>query len=299
MSYTTIAAPITLSGPSLQSHKTSTVTIAPAEKGTGITLARTDILSSPVRVSTKIMVSTRDVRTTSLLISPPTDRPLMVHTVEHFLSALYGMGITDVHMTVDGEYMPILDGSCQPIVAAMQEVGIATDGLKPKVLTVDEPIIIQDESDPLVSIEIRPRTAIGCRFRYDFFTQRPVAGADGTFRTLDQSCIWEGDAFTYARELSPARTFSFKIEVDAFTKAGQFTHFTPKDLLVIDDVTGHPIQNMYRYKNELARHKLLDLVGDLALVGCRLQVDISARRSGHALNHLAAKALAAKAATSS
>ncbi len=296
MSYTTLAAPITLSGPSLQSAKTATVTISPAEKGVGITLARTDVSSNPVKVSTRIMAPTKDVRTTSLVISQSGDRPLIVHTVEHFLSALYGMGITDAHITVDGENMPILDGSCQPIVAAMQEVGIASDGLKPRVLTVDEPIIIQDESDPAVSIEIRPRTAVGCRFRYDFFTQRPVADVDGTFRTLDQSCIWEGDAFTYARELSPARTFSFKIEVDAFTKAGQFTHFTPQDLLVIDDIKGHPIQNMYRYKNELARHKLLDLVGDLALVGCRLQVDIAARRSGHGLNHLAAKALAAVAA---
>ncbi len=296
MSYTTLAAPVTLSGPSLQSPNITTVKISPADKGVGLTIARTDISAQAVRISPKILVPSKDVRTTSLLISQSGDRPIVVHTVEHVLSALYGMGITDAHVAVDGEFIPILDGSCQPIVLAMQEVGIATDGVKPKVLTVEEPIIIQDETDPAVSIEIRPRTAVGCRFRYDFFTQRPVAAADGTFRTLDQSCIWEGDAFTYARELSPARTFCFKVEADAFAKAGQFTHFTPKDMLVIDDLTGHPVQNMYRYKNELARHKILDLIGDLALVGRRLQLDISSRRAGHLLNHLAAKALAAVAA---
>jgi UDP-3-O-acyl-N-acetylglucosamine deacetylase len=203
------------------------------------------------------------------------------------------MGITDAAISVDGENIPILDGSAGPIVAAMQEATIVSDGAKPQVLTIEEPILVQDEKDQSVQIEIRPRTAAGCRFRYDFFTQRPVPQADGTFRTIEQSCIWEGDVFTFSREIAAARTFSFKVEAEAFAKAGLFTHFTPKDLLVVDDISGQAVQNSYRYKNELARHKLLDLIGDLALVGRRLQVDISASKTGHALNHRAAQALAA------
>ena len=297
MSYITLATPISLSGPSLLSSKITTVTISPADKGAGLTIARTDTASTPTRISVKLLVPSKEVRSTTLRVSPVGNTLTVVNTVEHVLSAIYGMGITDAHIAVDGENMPILDGSCQPLVVAMQEAGIVSDGVKPQVFTIVEPIIIQDKNDPAVSIEIRPRSAVGCRFRYDFFSERPVPTPDGTFKVLDQSCIWEGDAFTYFREISPARTFCFKIETDAFTKAGLFTHFTPKDLLVIDDVTAHPIQNMYRYKNELARHKIIDLVGDLALVGRRLQVDISSRRAGHALNHLAARALAELAGT--
>ena len=293
MSFVTLAAPVSLSGPSLNSAKSTTVTLSPAERGTGYTIARTDMATAPKRVSVALLAPSKDVRTTSLLLGNAGQSPIVVHTVEHVLSALFGMGLTDVNITVDGENMPIFDGSCQPIVLAMQETGIVSDGVKPGVFTIEEPILIQDEKDPSIQIEIRPRSAVGGRFRYDYFTERPVPMPDGTFRTLDQSCIWEGDAFTYAREISPARTFSFKVEADAFAKAGMFTHFTPKDLLVIDDITGHPVQNMYRYKNELARHKLIDLVGDLALVGRRIQVDISSRKAGHALNHLAAQALAA------
>jgi UDP-3-O-acyl-N-acetylglucosamine deacetylase len=132
-----------------------------------------------------------------------------------------------------------------------------------------------------------PRTGAGCLFRYelDYGPAAPIAA---------QSASWDSGtpdaAEVYEREVAPARTFCTEAEARAFRAAGLFGDRSPRDMLVIGEEG--PIDNAYRFENEPARHKLLDLIGDLALVGRPLHGEVVAMRSGHALNHELAAALA-------
>jgi UDP-3-O-acyl-N-acetylglucosamine deacetylase len=137
------------------------------------------------------------------------------------------------------------------------------------------------------SIVARPRAGGGCLYRYelDYGAGAPIVA---------QAAEWdsgEGDsAETYAREVAPARTFCLESEARAMQAAGLFKGLSPRDLLVIGE--RGPIENQYRFENEPARHKLLDLIGDLALAGRPLVGEVVATRAGHALNHEMAVALA-------
>ena len=104
-----------------------------------------------------------------------------------------------------------------------------------------------------------------------------------------QSASWDGLAESYYTEIAPARTFSLLSEVEALRALGLFEGFSPKELLVLGP--SGPIENEWRFENEPARHKLLDLIGDLALAGGPIRGRITAMRSGHALNHELARVL--------
>jgi UDP-3-O-acyl N-acetylglucosamine deacetylase len=201
-------------------------------------------------------------------------------TVEHILSALAGLGVTDADIELSGAEAPILDGSSLDFVMAIRAAQVAGAAGEVEPITLAEPVTVQREE---ASITASPRQGPGWSVRYelDYGPGAPIPV---------QSAAWDGAPASYARDIAPARTFCTDQEAVAMRAAGLFEHLTPKEMLVIGP--GGPIDNALRFANEPARHKLLDVIGDLALLGRPIQADITARRSGHALNHELARLLA-------
>lgn len=281
----TLRSAVSLEGCSLLSAAPSRVEIAPATFGRGILFARAEHPEvPPAGASHRRLVPAPDMRTTSLALA----EGVCVHTVEHLLSALAALGITDSLLTLRGEALPIFDGSALPFFEAAARAGIEESAQPVAEFTLDRPVRVDDPRRPGAFIEARPRAEPGCSMTYAFRAVGEKAGGAG----LEQTAAWDGTTGGYAA-IAPARTFSFASEVRSFKERGLFTHLSPRDLLVVDDATGLPVENVYRFPDELARHKLLDLIGDLALLGRPLRAEVVASRSGHELNHALVRALAA------
>lgn len=202
-------------------------------------------------------------------------------TIEHIVSALIGLGVTDVRVIVEGPEVPIGDGSAEMFVDAIARVGglhQLSEAVEPIRLKV--PIEVRGAGGEF--IRATPRESAGCSLEYTLdYAGRP-SPAIGVPR---QTARWDGRAATYQVDVAPARTFCLASEAWAMRERGLFAHVTPREMLVLDDQTGGPIDNTLRFENEPARHKLLDLIGDVGLLGRPLQADVVAERSGHALTH--------------
>ena len=280
----TLNSAITVSGKALFTGESTAVTIAPGQDGLRMTHRGSTFPMTIDRLSATPVhpaFVTMPPRHTSIADRPDTPA---AHTVEHLLGALAGLGITDAEITLVGPEVPIGDGSATLFVDPITEVGLAVLEGRPEFI------------EPRESVEVRSGDAFvraeplgegdGIRYTYEmaFDPPNPLGSAVAT---------WSGDAETFLPDIAPARTFSFRSEVELMAGAGLFTGFTPRDLLVLDDQTGGPIDNALRFDDEPARHKLLDLIGDLALVGGVIRAKITAHKSGHALNHEMARALVA------
>lgn len=203
-----------------------------------------------------------------------------VITTEHVLAALVGMGVTDAELVLEGgEEIPVDDGSAAAFVRAIESIGLKELG-DAEPLVISEVVTVEDGKGGMIVAE--PSAVPEYSYLLEYGESAPLD---------KQTASWSGDAGAFASEVAPARTFSFAAEVDQMRALGLFTSFTPADLLVLD-ANGEPIENKMRFDDEPARHKLLDLIGDLALVGRPIVGRIAAYRSGHALNHEMARRLA-------
>ncbi|MCW5755877.1 MAG: UDP-3-O-acyl-N-acetylglucosamine deacetylase [Phycisphaeraceae bacterium] len=201
-------------------------------------------------------------------------------TVEHALSALSALGVTDCDIELTGPEVPILDGSALPFVRAIEHAGLQPLGTGIEPISINKPIAIEQGN---ARITATPRDTPGWSISYtlDYGPDAPIA---------PQSARWDGSPQAYINAIAPARTFCLEHEAIALQQAGLFQGLSPADMLVIGPQG--PIENAYRLDNEPAAHKLLDAIGDLALAARPIQADIACHRSGHALNHQMAKALA-------
>jgi len=276
----TLAAGASLTGTGLFTSQPSTIAFRPGSSG--LMLSRAD-LAAPLPIHHSA-ISAAPIhpgfadgppRSTNLAFGGAT-----IATVEHALSALTGLGITDCTIELEGPEVPILDGSAQPFVDAIVEAGINDLGSAIEPITIDAPITLEIEDR---SITAKPRTTPGWSITY-FLDYGENAYLE------PQTIIWDGSPDNYTQTIARARTFCMEHEALALRSAGLFQGLTPADMLVIGK--NGPIDNAYRLDNEPAAHKLLDAVGDLTLAGRPIQADIIATKSGHALNHQMAKALA-------
>ncbi|HEX8877678.1 MAG TPA: UDP-3-O-acyl-N-acetylglucosamine deacetylase [Phycisphaerales bacterium] len=239
------------------------------------------------------------------------DGGVSAFTIEHALSALAGLNVWDAAVTLRGASdaasveVPIGDGSALDFVRAIDE-GVRSraladaeadessrklrmDGEGAKIKAALNPLPHPSEmgqvrlarpirvEDPKTGAFIEARPSEVLQYRYEL-SYPPGAGIG------DQAAEWCGGVDEYRREIAPARTFCLEREAVAMRAAGLFAHLTPRDMVVIA-TDGRAIDNELRFDNEPARHKLLDLIGDLALLGGRLIADVRAVRSGHALTH--------------
>ncbi len=292
----TLRKSVSLSGVGLFTGVPATVTLEPAAPGSGIAfmLGGERVAATIANLASKPLIPAfAKFPARHTCIASGSGRTLA--TVEHVMSALAGLGITDATVSChDGQgqdrpEVPILDGSADAFVREIGRVGVEGSGGEVGVgraHRLSGPIRIERDD---ASIVITPRAPGGGRagptYRYNLAYPAPIGM---------QAACWEGDPASYATEVAPARTFSLEHEARMMQSMGLFGHLTTRDMLVIG--AAGPIDNELRFPDEPARHKLLDLIGDLALAGPSLwglQADIVATRSGHALAHEAARALVA------
>lgn len=264
----TVAAPSSVSGKGLMLGREATLTIAPAPPDHGIVFERTD-LDPPVVIPALVSSVVPNPRRTTLRAGDVT-----IETVEHCMSALRGLGIDNALLRLHGPELPCGDGSAMPFVDAILAAGIAEQDAPRRMFRLREAVTVQ-EGDACISA-IPADSPGGMRIMYDL-----DYGANAT-RIPHQAWSFDPARDDYAREIAPARTFSLKEEAEALWQAGLCRHLTPRDVLVIGEEG--PIQNEYRFPDEPVRHKLLDAVGDLALVGTIVECQVVANRSGHGLN---------------
>ncbi|MFO0832473.1 MAG: UDP-3-O-acyl-N-acetylglucosamine deacetylase [Phycisphaerales bacterium] len=201
-------------------------------------------------------------------------------TVEHALSALAGLGIWHADVFLEGVEAPILDGSAAGFASAWEGLGCAYE-VTPLVLT--RRVEVRDEKSGSWIVAEPLGSGEGAVYTYelDYGPASPVRA---------QRAAWDLSARSYTTDVAPARTFSLLHEVEAARRAGLFGHLTTREMLVVG-ADGQPIDNAWRFPDpaslstEPARHKLLDLIGDLALLGRPLHARVTARRSGHAMTH--------------
>ncbi len=293
----TLATPAVVEGIGLFTEHSAHCTICPASAGTGIRFCRTDLPGSPVIPATIASLADRPVHPAFASIPPrhtavanATHPDAIVYTTEHLLAALLGMGVTDALIEIDTNELPIGDGSALLFTDAITAAGLRdfanttpADTIAP--LTLDAPVTVTspDRRASITAEPLGPDDTPSYRYQLDYGPSAPIP---------PQHAEWCSDTSDFLARIAPARTFSLAAEAQQMQALGLFRSFTPRNLLVIDDA-GSPIDNTWRGESEPARHKLLDLIGDLALVGRPLHARVVATHAGHALNHAMAKALVA------
>ncbi|MBX7075580.1 MAG: UDP-3-O-acyl-N-acetylglucosamine deacetylase [Pirellulales bacterium] len=253
------------------------VEFRPAPVNTGIVFVRGD-LQPARRIPATIAHRIETPRRTTL-----TARGASVEMVEHIMAALSGLRIDNCEVWVDAPEMPGCDGSSLAFVQALDSVGVVEqDALRP-VLAVREPMRIGNED---AWIEARPAADRGChiRFRVDYGLSSPIG------RQIYRATLTPE---TFRAEIAGSRTFLLQPEAEWLRSQGLAKRTTYQNALVFDDEG--PLENELRFPEECARHKLLDVVGDLALTGCDIVGEFTAYRSGHRLNADMAKALLTEA----
>lgn len=264
----TLARPVTVRGKGLMLGADATVVIQPAPVNSGISFLRTD-LKPPLRIPATVEHVAPRPRRTTLKSGDVT-----IDTVEHCLSAIAGLGIDNATIEIDGPELPCGDGSAALFAEPIVEAGIVEQDAPRKYFKIREPIVIEE---PEGMIAAMPFDALGMRVVYDL-----DYGKQG-HRIRHQTFSYNTADGDYLAEIAPARTYSLREEAEALQAAGLCRHLTPRDILVIGD-DGVPIDNAYRFDDEPVRHKTLDVIGDLSLIGAPIQGRVLAVRSGHGLN---------------
>ena len=261
----TIGSAAQIHGFGYWSGKDVHVELRPAAPDTGIVFVRGDLSPAvriPVHVAHRVEVPRRTV------LSHGGGN---VEMVEHILAALAGLRIDNCEVWVNGAEMPGLDGSSQAIVEAIQKAGAVEQPAYRAQLIVEDTTRVGDENS---WVEAHPSKIDGFSMKVRIDYGRSPIGR--------QSVHFVVTPGSFIRELAPARTFLTKAEADWLRKQGLGQRASTSDLLVFGD--DGPIENTLRYEDECARHKALDLVGDLALSGCDLVGHFVAYCSGHRLN---------------
>ncbi len=273
----TIARPVSMTGRGLFSGKPVNLCFKPAADDQGIVFVRTDM--NGARLPALVTNVVRRPRRSALRVGEAT-----VEMIEHCMSALAGLGIDNVMVEVDAAELPGADGSAEPYVQALQEAGMVEGQAARRVLVLNEPVEVQVEDMTLAAL---PTVQPGMSMLYELdYPAHPAIG-----RQLGRFTLGSGD---YVNDIAPARTFVLEEEAMALRAAGIGTHLTPGEVLVLGR-DGPMGGNKLRFADEPVRHKMLDLIGDLALVGCPVQARIIAVKSGHAVNQMLARALYEKA----
>ena len=255
-----------VSGFGLWSGEDVSVEFRPAPADFGIAFVRDDLPGAP-RIPALAEYRTQTPLRTTLQCGEAG-----VDMVEHILAVLYGLGIDNCEIGVSAQEMPGCDGSAAPFVEALSEIGIVTQNRPVTPLVIDRRFRVEHKN---TWIEAFP-SASGClELRYTLdYEENPVIG----HQELDLK-ICPG---AFREELAPARTFTLEAEAKYLRSQGLGLRTTCRDLLIFNE--SGPIDNSLRFPDECVRHKLLDLVGDLALAGRPIVGCIRAHRSGHRLN---------------
>ncbi len=273
MQQRTIAEKISCTGIGLHTGEPVQLTLHPARAGTGIVFVRTDS-AYPVEIPAAPSSLARTHLATTLGRGDAT-----VDTVEHLLAALYGLGIDNVRVELDGPEIPGMDGSAASFVFLIRAAGIFEQGEPRSELCIRRPIEIRDG---LKRIRVEPARSFQISYQVDF--EHPSIGRQELRNlTIDEN--------TFEREIARARTFGFVQDVEALWRHGRARGASLDNTVVLDD---QRVLNRggLRFADEFVRHKVLDLLGDLALLGMPIRGHVIVERGGHALHQKLVAALA-------
>lgn len=262
----TLSAPVEFSGVGIHSGAVGRIRVSAAPANSGITFTVGEVAIPAVA---EHVLSTR--RCTLLGRDG-----VSVSTVEHLLAALYGLGIDNARIEVEGPEIPILDGSAGPFVARFLEAGLQEQAAPARCARLIAPLWLAPEGagPETTSILALPGDGLTVTAAIDF-------GRPGASRQVFSFRVGDGASLAFARELAPARTFCFEDEVAAILAAGLGGGGSRENTVIVSaDGPATPL----RFSDELARHKALDLLGDLALIGARLTGHVIALRAGHTLH---------------
>lgn len=289
----TLAQPFAHEGKGLHTGVYIHARFLPAEANYGIRLCRTDLPGNPTHHAYADYVSATERGT---VLEHGSWR---ISTVEHALSALYALGVDNCLIEVDGPEMPILDGSAMPYVHSIREAGVAEQDAEAEMYVVNEPIEYISEHGNRLQLLPSDKYEVEVEVCYP---SRILKRQHAELRNLKD----------YEHEIASARTFCFVREIEPLLRLGLIKGGDLKNALVIyetpmsqegldylTDKLGQPRLDASKlgylspihFHNEPARHKLLDIIGDLSLVGCRLQARVIAEKPGHTFNTSCAKQL--------
>jgi UDP-3-O-[3-hydroxymyristoyl] N-acetylglucosamine deacetylase len=269
----TLKSSVSCVGTGLHSGVPVEVTLRPAPPDAGIIFVRTD-LSPAVEISARAENVIDAHFATSLGLDG-----VRIGTVEHLLSALVGLGIDNARIELDGAELPIMDGSAAPFVYLLRSAGLELQRRPKRFMVVRRPIEVHD-GDRFCQILPAPQLSLNCTIDFD----HPLLRDQEVHFTLSDR--------TYDREVARARTFAFRRDVESLQRAGLAKGGSLANAIVIDDFNILNPEGL-RYADEFVRHKVLDLLGDLALCGMPVLGHVVAYKSGHALHHRLARALCA------
>ncbi len=260
----TLAEEAAIEGIGLHSGRRIRMRMIPAAPGTGIVLVRRD--AGMVEIP-----ATLDHVGPSFYATVLQRDGVTISTVEHLLAALSALQVDDLRVELDGPEVPILDGSAKPFVDEILRVGRSGTDVERQYITLARPVLVQDDDKRIAAYPCREY-----RMTYAIDFDHPLLG----YQELTAS-IWSGNDF--ADKLAPARTFTFERDVEALRSSGLAQGGSLDNALVLGE---HEILNPtdLRFPDEFVRHKMLDLTGDLSLLGHPLRAHVVAYRAGHDLH---------------
>jgi len=279
-----------LSGIGLHTGAKATVTISPAPDNFGIKFVRSDIENAP-EIPADIDYIVGNARGSAIGIGDA-----IVHTIEHLMAAFAGLGISNAMVQVDAEELPLMDGSAMPFINLIRELGIREQESDQEYIIIDEPMWLYNKDN--IALSVFPADQFTVTLMVDY--KNPFIGAQHT--TMFNMEHFESD-------FAPARTFCFLSEIQSLREAGLIKGGTLDSAVVVQDrdvseddcrhieeifehqgtvssgTNGFLNNTELRFENELCRHKALDLVGDLYMLGKPIKGHIVGARTGHAANH--------------
>ncbi len=261
----TVAREVSLTGRALLSGEETTARIEPVPENQGIVFVRSDLDGNP-KIAASVRALRRDevgFRCTAL-----GSGTALVYPVEHLLSAFYGLGITNAVVVLEGAELPFFDGSARPIAEILLSAGLLTQKTPRRIFEVTEKIQVSS-GDRGFFLSPSDRLSI----EYHLLDEHPQIGR--------QHFLFDFNPEGFLREIAPARTFCTEEEgLEFLQRGGRGGGF---DNCLVFGKNG-VLKNSLRFPEEPARHKILDLIGDLSLLGCDLKARIVATGSGHSLN---------------
>jgi UDP-3-O-[3-hydroxymyristoyl] N-acetylglucosamine deacetylase len=270
----TIGEAVRLEGIGLHTGRLQRITLRPAPPDTGILFRRTD-LGTP-----SILGAGRSIRATLDAVSGTAGRISLggedgVQTVEHLLSAAWAAGVDNLEVEIEGTEVPGMDGSALPFVRALRAAGVRSQDAARPALRVREPVWVGNGHSLAVALPA-PRFRVACLVTLD-----APSGED-------QAATYDPVSEQYEEVIAPARTWGYERDAETLRRQGLALGASLENTLVIG---GAGYLNPPRFHNEAARHKILDLLGDLALLGGDIQGHVIAVRAGHSLHVALARAL--------
>ena len=260
---TTVQRPVEAKGVGLHSGVPVSIRILPAPPSTGIVFLRTDLDNFSVPASWRYVA--RVSYATSLM-----RQGVLISTTEHLLSVFYSMGVDNAYVEIDNLEVPILDGSGLPYVELLCAAGLKSYRRRKRFLLVRRPVTVEQGSKR-ITILPADRFLLTC----DVFYDHPLIGK----QSLDMEVTPE----RYAQEIAPARTFGFAHELDQMRDMGLIRGASLDNAVCFNRETVENPEGL-RFPDECCRHKALDLIGDLALIGKPLLGHVIAERAGHAMH---------------